>query len=96
MSDDRARPSSWLAGRRLIVALACAALLVAAGALLGERSSKGTKHAQVVQGVAMRANSHNDLVTFEGEDGIQLQVGLMRVASPDGGSFEQAVWVECS
>jgi hypothetical protein len=128
MSDDRARPLSWHAGRRLLVALLCAAVLVAAGVLVGERSSRGTKHAQVVQGVAMRANGDNDLVMFDGDDGTRLQfggghmwwrsgevvgdgnppclrkpqrkvsvqVGLMQVARPDGGSFEQAVWVECS
>jgi hypothetical protein len=127
MSDDRARPLSWRAGKHLIVAVVCGAVLVAAGVFVGERSSRGTKHAQVVQGVAMRANSDNDLVTFDGEDGTQLQfggdhmwwrsgevdgdgdppclrkplrkvslqVGLMQVASPEGGSFEQAVWVEC-
>jgi hypothetical protein len=128
VSDDRARPMSWHAGRRLLVALLCAAVLVAVGVYVGERSSRGTKHAQVVQGVAMRANSENDLVMFDGEDGtrlqfggdhmwwrsgevvgdgnppclrrpqrrVSLQVGLMQVARPDGGSFEQAVWVECS
>ncbi len=128
MSDDRAHPSSRRPGPRLLVAVLCAALLVAAGVVLGQRSSWGVQHARVVQGVAMRAGSDSDLVMFDGEDGTQaqfggdhmwwrsgevegesnppclrkplrkvsLQVGLMQVARPGGGSFDQAVWVECS
>ena len=26
---------------------------------------------------------------------VEVQVGFMRIAGPDGGSFQQAVWVEC-
>lgn len=61
--------------RRLLVAVLCAGLLLAAVAYLGARSPWGTKHPHVTQGVAMRANSNNDLVMFDGEDDTQLQFG---------------------
>ncbi len=127
MSDHLWRPSLWQPGRRLLVGLLCAGLLMAAMAYLGARSPWGTKHPHVTQGVAVRANSNNDLVTFDGEGDFQLQfgadhmwwkagseegegsppclktpqqkvrveVGSMWIARPDGGSFQQAVWVRC-
>lgn len=127
MSDDGRRPLSWHPLRSLLVGLLCAALLLAAGAYIGGRSPWGTKHPEVARGVAMRANSDNDLMMFDGDDGTQLQFGghhiwwesessqgegnppclrtphrkvevqvaAMKIARPDGGSFQQAVWVTC-
>jgi hypothetical protein len=53
----------------------CAVLLVltlALGAYAGLRAPWGTKHPQVKQGIAMRANTENDLVMFDADDGTQL------------------------
>ena len=47
-------------------------LAVAVGVYAGLRASWGTKHPQVKEGIAMRANDENDLVMFDAEDGTQL------------------------
>ncbi|GAB3433542.1 hypothetical protein GCM10027517_00570 [Phycicoccus ginsengisoli] len=47
-------------------------LAVAVGGYAGLRAPWGTKHPQVKQGIAVRANSENDLVMFDAEDGTQL------------------------
>jgi len=47
-------------------------LAITVGVYAGLRSPWGTKHPQVKQGIAVRANSENDLVLFDAEDGTQL------------------------
>ena len=112
---------------RSVVAVTLAALLVLAGFWLGLRSPWGTKHAETISGVAVRANDENGLVMFDADDGTQstfdadlvmwssenqhgqsdppclatplqkapVDVGLMKVAGPDGGWQEQVMWVVC-
>ena len=47
-------------------------LAIAVGVYGGLRAPWGTKHPQVKDGIAIRANSENDLVMFDAEDGTQL------------------------
>ncbi|MGA8846212.1 MAG: hypothetical protein WB471_06315 [Nocardioides sp.] len=47
-------------------------LAVAVGVYGGLRAPWGTKHPQVKEGIAIRANTENDLVMFDAEDGTQL------------------------
>lgn len=56
---------------RLWVVLVVAPLLVLVGVWLGLGSSWGTKHAQTLDGLAMRANDENGLVMFDADDGAQ-------------------------
>ena len=65
--DDRFRPS-----RTVVLGVVSLVLALAAGAYAGTRAPWGTKHPQVKEGIAMRANNENDLVMFDAEDGTQL------------------------
>lgn len=60
---------------RLEVGAVVVVLLLALGLYAGMRSPWGTKHANVVDGIAMRANGEDDLVLFDGSDGTQLDFG---------------------
>ena len=63
-------------------------LAVAVGVFVGLRAPWGTKHPQVKEGIAMRANSVNDLVMFDAEDGTQLTLyadSLWWVSDSSGG-----------
>ncbi|GAB3762289.1 hypothetical protein FB382_003641 [Nocardioides ginsengisegetis] len=120
-------PSRPVPRRRRGRASATALLLLATGLYAGLHSPWGTKHAEVKQGVAMRANDENGLVLFDADDGTQVdfdadriwweagevgsdgdppclrvpllrtrvEVGVIRVAGPDGGWRTQAAWVKC-
>lgn len=109
----------------LLIVVVVSLLLV--GAFIGHRVPWGTQHAQVHEGVAMRADSEDDLVLFDADDGTQavfgaddtwwesdsasgegdppclqvplrkadVEIGLMRVAGPSGGSHLEVVWVRC-
>jgi hypothetical protein len=71
----RSRPPFTVA-----VGTAVLLLAVAVGIYAGLRAPWGTKHPQVKEGIAMRANDENDLVMFDAEDGTQLTLhadGLM-------------------
>ena len=63
----------------MLIALVCAVLLLTLGVLIGMRVPWGTKQPQVATGVAMRANSDNDLVLFDADDGRQFQFGASRM-----------------
>jgi hypothetical protein len=65
--DRRLWPS-----RTLAIGVVVLLLAVALGAYGGLRAPWGTKHPQVKAGIAVRANSENDLVMFDAEDGTQL------------------------
>ncbi len=58
--------------RTLAIGVLVLLLAVALGVYAGLRAPWGTKHPQVKEGIAMRANSENDLVMFDAEDGTQL------------------------
>lgn len=58
--------------RTLAIGAVVLLLAVALGVYGGLRAPWGTKHPQVKEGIAMRANSENDLVMFDAEDGTQL------------------------
>jgi hypothetical protein len=109
-----------------IVAIGVAVLLPV-GVYVGLRVPWGTKHPQVKEGIAMRANTDNDLVLFDAKDGTQLalhadglwwesenvggegnppcltkpgervdvEVGIVTVAGPTGGSRSTGVWLKC-
>jgi hypothetical protein len=113
--------------RTVVLGAAVLLLAVAVGVCAGLRAPWGTKHPQVKEGVAMRANTENDLVLFDAEDGTQLalhadglswesdnvggegdppcltkpgeqvdvEVGIMTVAGPSGGSWSTGIWVKC-
>jgi hypothetical protein len=57
---------------RVLIGILLLALCLAVGVYVGLQSSWGTKNAQSMQGQAMRANSENDLVLFDADDGTQL------------------------
>ena len=66
-------PSRRVGRRRAaVLAVLGLALALVVGIYAGLRVPWGTKHPQVKQGVAMRADSENDLVLFDAEDGTQL------------------------
>lgn len=54
------------------IGLAILLLGVAMGVVAGLPAPWGTKHPQVKEGIAVRANNENDLVLFDAEDGTQL------------------------
>lgn len=119
--------AEWTSRSRTLVALGLAMFLLGIGIYAGLRSPWGAKHAQGKQGVAMRANTENDIVLFDADDGTQIafdangvwwhtegmsgegdppclrqpsvrvdvEVGTMWIAGPDGGAHEQAMWVRC-
>ncbi|MFC5731680.1 hypothetical protein [Nocardioides vastitatis] len=58
--------------RTLAIGVLVLLLAVALGTYAGLRAPWGTKHPQVKEGIAMRANGENDLVMFDAEDGTQL------------------------
>jgi len=61
--------------RPVVVALVVAVLLFGAGLFVGLRLPLGTKNPTVLNGVAMRANSENDLVMFDADNGQQVAFG---------------------
>ena len=111
---------------RVLLGIALVVVL-GVGVYVGLHSTRGTKQPRTATGIAMRANSENDLVMFDADDGTQLdfgadsiwwesesssgdgdppclreplekvdvEVGYLRVAGPDGGWREVAVWVQC-
>lgn len=87
MSDQSGHWSA-LVRRHLLVGLLGVVLVVGSVAYVGGRSPWGTKHPRVAHGVAMRANSDNDLVTFEGDGGRRFMFGAdhmwWRSESADG------------
>jgi hypothetical protein len=64
--------SKFVRPRIAVLGVVALALTLAIGVFVGLRAPWGTKHPQVEQGVAMRANGENDLVMFDAEDGTQL------------------------
>ena len=72
--SDSVRPPSGASRSRVLIGLVVVAVL-ALGVYAGLRSPWGTKHAQVKQGIAMRANDESDLVLFDADDGTQLDFG---------------------
>lgn len=78
---DAAQPSARRNNRMkdAVVGAVLVVALLAVGAYAGMRSPWGTKHPEVVDGMAMRANTENDLVLFDGSDGTQLTFGADRI-----------------
>lgn len=58
--------------RQVAAVLVVAALLFAAGMFVGLRLPGGTMNPLVFHGVAMRANSENDLIMFDADNGEQV------------------------
>jgi hypothetical protein len=65
--------------RAVLIGLACAILALTIGLFVGARSPWGVKSPQVAHGVAMRANSENDLVMFDADDGSQIAFGANEI-----------------
>lgn len=71
VGDGLERSGGWLAGRGRIAVVGTVLLLLVLAAYVGHRSPWGAKHPQIHEGIAMRANSDNDLVLFDAADGTQ-------------------------
>ena len=109
------------------VGVVVAVIALGLGTYAGLRSPWGAKHAQVETGVAMPANSDNDLVSFRADNGetlgfrsdgivwesgneggwgnppcirvalakAKVEIGRVWFTGPEGGRFQEVVWVKC-
>ena len=73
--SDSGSTLSWPPRHRLLIDFVVVAVLLGVGVYAGLRSPWGTKHPQVLEGIAMRANDENDLVMFDADDGTQIDFG---------------------
>lgn len=70
--------------RTVVIGAAVLGLGVSTGVYTGLRATWGTKHPQVKEGVAIRANDENDLVMFDANDGTQLSLYAHSVSWESG------------